>query len=225
VTNHEVEGVQVKNNVLSRAHDGRHREVASAYKLHATTLRKIVRAKILSGASREAGAGHAEAAALPMQDVDDLVHEVFTRLLVPPVVQLAEDRNPLPYLVAMARNFHHDFLRRRRRQAVKLCLAFDQGLNRLPVPSSHDPLEDDVDGQRRRQLEVIAAHVASLPTELSVLYEARFARGLSQVDSATLLGVSRRHVRTLEARLLASAKQSLAGAASVVAGPAARRVR
>jgi RNA polymerase sigma factor (sigma-70 family) len=215
----------VKNNVLSRAHDGRHSEVASAYKLHARTLRKIVRAKILPGASREAGPGHGEAAALPTQDVDDLVHEVFTRLLVPPTVQLAEDRSPLPYLVAMARNFHHDFLRRRRRQAIKLCLAVDQGASRLPTSSGHDPLEDDADGQRHQQLEVIAAHVASLPTELSVLYEARYARGLSQEGCANLLGVTRRHVRTLEARLLASAKQSLAGAARVSAGVGARRAR
>jgi RNA polymerase sigma factor (sigma-70 family) len=198
----------VKKDDQAPESDARHARVAFTYERHATKLRKIVRAKVVSSVPPDARGRSVDEACLVAQDVDDLVHEVFARLLAATTVELASDRDPVPYLVTMARNIHLDRVRRQRRQAANLFLAPSE-MRQASEQRIESALEDGSDVQRRVQLEIIAAYVASLPEELFVAYEARFTRGLSQQDTARLLGVSRRHVRTLEARLLAGALQAL----------------
>lgn len=189
--------------------DGPTREqVASAYRAYAAKLRRIIHNKVGSTLTFEARASDAERGPRAVHEVDDLVHEVFARLLAPRSVGLSRERDPIPYLVTMALNLHRDLLRKRRRQSAGLG---GEHLRETRVLASVAPSAlEDHELQRRAQLELIAVYVAALPTELSVVYEARYVRGLSQQVTAGLLGVSRRQVRTLEARVLSGALQALA---------------
>jgi RNA polymerase sigma factor (sigma-70 family) len=177
----------------------RREQVASVYRRHASALRRVLRAKSSRGAVHTGSLQHANMAAFWIQqEVDDLVHDVFARLLASNGGALLDTgRDPVPYLVTIARNLHVDSLRRRR------------GF----TPPSDEPVVVLEEAERLRnrglELEIVAAYASRLSPELADLYEARFERGMSQRDAAALLGISRRQVRTLERRLFEGALREL----------------
>jgi RNA polymerase sigma factor (sigma-70 family) len=177
----------------------RREQVASVYRRHASGLRRVLRARSSRGPEYTGSLQHGNVGAFWIQqDVDDLVHDVFARLLTSNGgAGLDKGRDPVPYLVSIARNLHVDGLRRRR------------GF----TPPSDEPIvvleEEERLRDRRLEVEIVAAYARRLSPELADLYEARFERGMSQRDAAALLGVSRRQVRTLERRLLDGALREL----------------
>ena len=179
------------------------RVVASLYSMHASKLRNVLRFKVLQANC------YGQTRGVCSQELDDLIQDVFARLLSSSAL-LSEDRDPVPYLVTMARNLYIDRQRRGTRVQLYACVE--------PVLSlvAHGELEDepsreaDLALRDAVDLESISCYLGRLPADLWTIYEARFVRGLSQRDTATFLGVSRRQVRTREERLLAGARQGIA---------------
>ena len=153
---------------------------------------------------------HGQRRAAPLQHtlIDDLIQDVFARLLASSA-PLAEAREPFRYLVAMARNLYVDRLRRERREALLAGAEMGAMLDKSGLrPNS----SEDADHACLSLVDEAAmcAYLESLPPDLFLTYEARFARGLSQRDAATLLGVSRRQLRTREKLVLAGARRLVA---------------
>ena len=155
--------------------------------------------------------------ALGSEDVDDLIQEVFLRLLTTGALgRLDTASNPLPYLARAARNLAIDELRRRRREQLGL-LPGDSAAAapELPEPPELPELNaltgarQGTREHREASLERLGVYVAGLPAELAVIYHARFVLGLSQRETASGLALSRRRVRTLDDRLLAGAASCL----------------
>lgn len=173
-------------------------DIAALYASQGPRLRRILRAKILQGQRRTG---------LQASLIDDLIHDVFARLLASHT-RLAEARDPSAYLMTMARNLYVDRLRRERREAL---LASAELIAILGAPEQRhgSPEEADHDCLSIGNEAAMSAYLASLPPDLFLTYEARFVRGLSQRDAATLLGVSRWQVREREERVVAGARRLL----------------
>ena len=152
-------------------------------------------------------------------EIDDLVQEVFARAFSPSSrVSFDEARALGPYLIAIARNVYLDHLRRRKTRTAKID---DVAVDTLGggAPSLSNPIgthsEHPTIGWTEEtfhpdeRVKVLADFVGRLSPDLRSLYETRFVRGLSQRDAAVALRLSRRRVRTLENRLLASAAREL----------------
>jgi DNA-directed RNA polymerase specialized sigma24 family protein len=56
---------------------------------------------------------------------------------------------------------------------------------------------------------VLTAYVAALPPPLRGVYEQRFVLGNSQADASAALGITRRRLRTDEARLMSGLRRAL----------------
>jgi len=148
-------------------------------------------------------------------EVDDLVQEVFARAFSPRSrLSFDEARAVGPYLIAIAQNVYLDHLRKRKTLAAQLDnVAVDTLGGRAPSLTNpigthceHPPEETF---HRNERVKVLADFLGRLPADLRGLYETRFVRGLSQRDAAVVLRLSRRRIRTLENRLLASAAREL----------------
>lgn len=181
--------------------------VAALYALHGARLRHVLRAKVL----REQRRG-ATSARLSL--IDDLIQDVFTRLLASGA-PCTEARDPLAYLVAIARNLYIDRLRRERRDAL-LASAERSAAGGTSGAPHGSPDDTDCNSSSLGDEAAMTAYLGRLPSDLSLTYEARFVRGLSQRDAAALLGVSRWQVREREERLLAGARRLLAGSSKKV---------
>lgn len=168
-------------------------DLDSLFRTHAGRLRRML-SSMRPGAGRRHSPNGAE-------DVDDLVQETFLRALrrgsdLPP----PSDRTP--YLFAIARNLYIDRLRRRGQLSIELDAQIAEHAWLAP---------QEEDRELQEGVERLARYVETLQASLRLLYETRFVRGLSQRDAARELAVSRRHVRTLEGRLLAGAARALQG--------------
>ena len=121
----------------------------------------------------------------------DVVQEVFARAFAPRARDAYDGVRPYgPYLRRIARNLMID---RARAEGQTVALDDDVEIAAEPEPP------DDAEWIALRS--ETAAYVAGLPAELQKLVDLRFERELSQEDAARELGVSRRRVRTLEARI------------------------
>ena len=116
-----------------------------------------------------------------------------------------------PFLLQIARNLRVDQLRKSARSAgleepaldfdvLELCAACDE-LITAPPEANRD---------WERLVGQTALVVQALDHEVRQVAELRFVEELSQADAAERLGVTRRRVRTLEGRLLASVRRGLA---------------
>jgi RNA polymerase sigma factor (sigma-70 family) len=148
-------------------------------------------------------------------EIDDLVQEVFARAFSPRSRSSFDEARAVgPYLIAIAQNVYLDHLRKRKAGAAQLDnVAIDTLGGRAPSLTNplgthfHHPPEEMF--HRDERVKLLADFVERLPADLRGLYETRFVRGLSQRDAAVVLRLSRRRIRTLENRLLASAAREL----------------
>ena len=143
--------------------------------------------------------GHLHVRGADVDAAQDLVQEVFVRAFAEPARLAYDGLRPYgPYLRTIARNLLAGSLRRQRPD-VELT---DEILNRAAIP----PDEDDGFAE---EAVLAGAFVAGLDPDRQAFVRLRFTEGLSQLDVASRLGVSRRHVRTLEARVLRDLRKYL----------------
>jgi RNA polymerase sigma factor (sigma-70 family) len=189
--------------VKAQSSDVRVGELGALYRTQAAHLRKILRARFVSS-PRNGGNGAGPKSTLAVDDVDDLIQEVFARVLAAGGSSLLDKvREPAAYLVAVARNLVIDSARRHQH-----LVPIDPSFQSSNLAHLDRARLEELDFHERC-VEAVSAYVAGLPPELSAAFDARFKRGMSQRDAATALGVTRRRIRTLEKRLLAGAAGEL----------------
>ena len=131
----------------------------------------------------------------------DLIQEVFARAFAPRARDAYDGIRPYgAYLRRIARNLMIDRVRTAGRDVP---LADDDG----EIEIAAEAPEDDAGWVEQRR--ETAAYVASLAPELRQLVKLRFEDELSQDQAADALGVSRRRVRTLEARIQKGLRKAL----------------
>jgi RNA polymerase sigma-70 factor (ECF subfamily) len=147
-------------------------------------------------------------------DVDaehELIQEVFVRAFSPSARAAFDGLRPYrPYLLRIAKNLLIDRARAQRRREVPLDdidLSEEAAAAELPANDGAAP-EDDLDW--KRLLAVAETYVAGLDRESQEFIRLRFEEELSQDETATRLGVSRRRVRTLETRTQSGLRKQLA---------------
>ena len=121
-----------------------------------------------------------------------------------------------PFLLQVARNLRVDQLRQAGREpsscnrAHELSLDIDALIESNAAWPEVGVAEPDLHWQRL--LQEVAAALDSFAPEVQALARLRFTEELSQVEVAARLGTTRRHVRTLESRLLTAVRRHLARA-------------
>jgi RNA polymerase sigma factor (sigma-70 family) len=136
--------------------------------------------------------------------IADALQEVFVRAFSPTARNSFQAGRPFsPYLRAIARNFFIDLLRSRAHEVAKA----DERSFESVVPSSEGEI-----ALEPRVSALLSTYVASLSEPLKGVYEQRFVLGHSQEDACAALGLSRRKLRTAEARLKAGLRKALAHA-------------
>jgi RNA polymerase sigma factor (sigma-70 family) len=151
----------------------------------------------------QAGPGQSSRGCPHWCQVADWVQEVFARAFAPRARAAFDgERAYGPYLAAIARNVVLDNLRHRGREIPTDWLDLEQ------LAPAH---EDEADASF---MDVLAGHVRryvhDLEPRMRAVHEARYARGLSQQEAASELGLTRQRVRTLEAHLHAGLRRTLA---------------
>lgn len=136
----------------------------------------------------------------------DLIQETFLRLFSEQARRAYDPQRPLrPYLLRIAKNLMIDRLRRSGREVNAASDGLDSGVGDIDALLDEDgpiPAEDPASlAHWHRQREATRAWASRLATELKAIYDLRYERSLGQELSAERLGISRRRVRTLEARL------------------------
>lgn len=125
----------------------------------------------------------------------DWVQEVFARAFAPRAREAYDGLRPYgSYLRQIARNMMID---RARAASYRVPVPLDEAAAELVIEP--DVAEADPGWQERRRLTV--AYIEGLAPELQQLVKVRFEDEMSQNQAAAALGISRRRVRTLEARI------------------------
>ncbi len=138
----------------------------------------------------------------PERDPDEqraIVQDVFVRAFAERARQAYDGLRPYrPYLLTIAKNVMIDRARARSNELARTTeIDVDAIIDANgPIPSE---IEESAEQQHRRAR--AAAYVATLDEELRTFVRLRFEEELSQADTAARLGVTRRRVRTLEARV------------------------
>jgi RNA polymerase sigma-70 factor, ECF subfamily len=133
----------------------------------------------------------------------DLVQEVFVRAFAERARLSYDGIRPYrPYLLRIAKNLLIDQLRRR-----EPALVLDEEAEALvPAEPAPNPPEDL---HWRRLSEATSHYLAELSAEQRELVRLRFEEERSQIEAAEQMHVSRRRVRTLEARVQAGLRRHL----------------
>ncbi len=125
--------------------------------------------------------------------VSDMLQEVFARALAVSARSLENPwRNSDAYLTTIARNCFVDALRVRKREIPNAPI--EVGRRLANVAADPEVLDGD------RVLFFLEDYLRTLGPEMGALYEQRYVRGSSQQQASSALGLSRRSVRTAEAR-------------------------
>jgi RNA polymerase sigma factor (sigma-70 family) len=163
------------------------------YRAHVRMIERYLRAL--------ARASHAPELKQP-EALVDLLQEAFVRALSPGARLAYDGSRPYgPYLRKIAKNLFIDQLRARGR-------AIEESLDvvledRDSVASECEELGDP------RVNAVLTAYLAALPPPLRGVYDQRFVLGNSQEDACAALGITRRRLRTDEARLMSGLRRAL----------------
>jgi RNA polymerase sigma factor (sigma-70 family) len=134
--------------------------------------------------------------------VSDLIQETFVKAFSEKA-RLAYDpqRDYSPYLKTIARNCLIDARRARGREVLEadLCLPADA----LAESAADDRLYDP------KVATILRVYIRDLPSSLRGVYEQRYVLGHSQHESCSVLGVTRRNLRTSEERLKRGLRNAL----------------
>jgi RNA polymerase sigma factor (sigma-70 family) len=141
-------------------------------------------------------------------EVDDLAQEVFVRAFAERVRYAHDATRPYgPFLMTVARNALVDLLRRSARERH-----MDPGQIELLVGSDLPTEHDESPWADAKTMALVERYVAGLSEPEQRVYFQRYTCGRSQAQSAEELGLSRRQLRTLEARVRAGLSRVVARA-------------
>lgn len=128
------------------------------------------------------------------QTARDLLQDIFARAFAPKARLAYDGIRPYGgYLRRIAKNLMID-----RARAADPTIPFDDDGELVIAAPADDADEEAAWAAHRRET---VAYVATLPAELQRLVQLRFEDEQSQDQTAAALGISRRRVRTLEARI------------------------
>ena len=157
------------------------------------------------------GFATASGAIRPELDPDEqraVVQEVFARAFAERARTAYDGLRPYrPYLLTIARNLMVDRARARASERARSAEVDVDAIIAADAPLPGEVAEA-VDLVRRR--ERARAYVATLDAEARTFVELRFDHDLSQAEIASRMRVTRRRVRTLEARVLDGLRDFLA---------------
>jgi RNA polymerase sigma factor (sigma-70 family) len=176
--------------LLTAFRRGDRHALEKVYWVYVQRVERIVRyghAIAHKGGARVSGARRSEVA--------DLVQETFSRAFAPRARLAFDGTRPYaPYLSVIARNLLTDWARKRGRD-----VAFDELAEADDAPELED--EDELPWANADTLRVVEHYLGALDADLRAVHRERYERGLSQLEAASALGLTRQQLRTREARL------------------------
>jgi RNA polymerase sigma-70 factor (ECF subfamily) len=202
--------LQENQDLLHAFRAGDQRILELIYEQLHSLVRRFIRRRVIGCGRLVNGAA--------MEDVEDLVQEVFLKAFVPRARSAYDGVRPFTgYVMGIAHNTLVSWAQRRTRE---ITIDAPQIELRL-LPSSGEPSEEAA-----RQAAVDRA-VATLPPSLKAVHQQRFVLGRSQRAAAQALGIGRQVLRRLENDLRAQIRRELddPGPASCRAGPPGRPLK
>jgi len=167
---------------------GERNALEQVYRAHVDEVGMVLRRGFLL-----TGQGGRRVPGVDVDDLRDVVQEVFTRAFADKARASFDPRRPYaPYVVQIAKNLLIDLARKSGRRELLRAEPHDDDV-------IADIDEPDVDAQRR--LDITKALVAQLTEPLKTLYALRYVEGRSQVDVAAAMQLTRKKVRLLEQEL------------------------
>lgn len=191
------------------------------YLLHAPEVLRLLRAGFVAK-------GHPFVRVPGVHDCatqQDVLQEVFFKAFDRRVLETYDtSRAYAPFLLQIAKTVHIDQARARQRDArLKLevlseanCCSLGRVAG-LGSTQSNVP-EEDLDRAR------LSAVLSKLDDELRQYYDLRYVEELAQTDVARQMGISRRHARTLESRLIHTCRRGLLRRSPEISAPVSCRV-
>ncbi len=197
--------------LLERFRSGERNALADVYRFYFQDVYRLAQCGFVTRLGVRASSLGSEADRL------DFTQDVFVKAFSPNARSSYDGLRPYrPFLLQIARNLRVDQLRQAGREpscgnrAPELDLDIDALIETnaaWPEARAEDP-----DLHWQRLLQEVASALDSLAPEVQALARLRFIEELSQVEVAAQLGTTRRHVRTLESRLLSAIRRHLARA-------------
>jgi RNA polymerase sigma factor (sigma-70 family) len=178
--------------LVARFRRGEESALAEVYEMHAERLRRWVDCRLLRPSSSSA-----VYALAPFLDSDDVVQEVFARAFRSNAREAFSDGQSYQgYLRRVARNLVVDLVRRARseKQSLEKYGADQHDRGQFATPDDAYIAED----LRTK----VGAYLVNTSSDLLTLLHLRFCCGLPEQRAATLLEISRRQLRQIEADLL-----------------------
>lgn len=170
---------------------GDKKALTGIYERYVKIVAHVFRAGIITATGTRIGANESVRS--------DLIQEVFVRAFSPSTMgNYDPGRAYRPYLLAIARHVLIDWHRKERRQRQLVARLCEFSLPPRSQPPTHAMAIDESTGAAAT---VIATYVRHLPASSREIYEYRVVQGRSQRQTATMLGLTRQVVRTLERRL------------------------
>jgi RNA polymerase sigma-70 factor (ECF subfamily) len=199
-------GLREDRELLAAFRAGDRQALERVYRLHARAVERY-----LLTLARTRG-GHAT----PPSLATDLLQEVFIRAFSKEA-RLGYDglHDYGHYLAAVARNCFIDVVRSRSREVL---------LQPEDMPADLELAPEPADWCDPHSLAVLEAYVSDLPDRLRAVYQRRFLEDLSQEQTATAMGITRRAVRTAERRLRTGLRRALVKAGVSLAPPVRPRI-
>lgn len=141
---------------------------------------------------------HGRTKLIAAANVEDLVHESFTRAFSPTTRQAYDGiRDYGPYLLTIVRNTVADALRLQQRELLASCAEIESWL----ALEDATPAEDSLDRIDSLTLARVRDYLSRLPPELQSVHHRRYVLDEGQEAAADALGISRQRIRTLEKKL------------------------
>jgi RNA polymerase sigma factor (sigma-70 family) len=186
--------VRGPDEVLRRFREGDRVVLEGVYRTYVGPVTTVVRSSLRSRRGHRSCVDHASM---------DLVQEVFLRAFAPCARRSFDGARAYgPYLYTVARNVVIDWKRKAHREVP----TDSTDLERLADSGKECPGDD---GDDRYLGAVLARYLDELDPALRAVLDVRYRRGLSQMEGARAIGLSRQSLRTLEARLQAGLRRAL----------------
>jgi RNA polymerase sigma factor (sigma-70 family) len=182
--------------LLLRFREGDREALAEVYWAYVDSVERVLRARFFAAAPGSWGGS--------ASDLQDVVQEVFMKAFAPEARMSYDGLRPYgPFLLTIARHGLADWWRRRGREIP----------TELELPEADEGAvfaDATVAFADARRVALVERFVRGLPRDLRAVHEARFGEGLSQRDAAAAIGIGRQKLRTLEQRLTAMLRETLA---------------